>query len=66
MARTFAPGRHRVLVLASLAQCCPVCQGRRAVQDTTTAGPVPCPHCLQGLPVVHLPMYQDTPRGTPA
>lgn len=50
-----------VLVLASLPQLCVVCSGHRAV--STATGPVPCPHCVGGLPVLHLPMRQDSPRG---
>jgi hypothetical protein len=64
MARASRPGRHRVLVLASLPRLCPLCDGHRAVR--TAAGQVPCPHCVDGLPVVHLPMRQDTPRGASA
>jgi hypothetical protein len=65
MARTSSPGRHRVLVLASLPQVCVCCAGTRSMRNAD-GGNTPCPHCVDGLPVVHLPMRQDTPRGATA
>jgi len=45
-------------------RCCVVCSGRRAV--STATGQLPCPHCVGGIPVVHLPARQESPRGTSA
>jgi hypothetical protein len=62
MARAHRQGAGRTLVLASLPQCCVVCRGTRSVRNTVS-GPIPCPHCVTGMPVAHLPWRQDIPRG---
>lgn len=59
---------RRTLVLACLPKFCPVCSGDGQVQRLDFAapqdyGPVPCPRCTEHLPVLHLPMRRDLPRG---
>lgn len=62
-------GGRRTLVLASAPHACAVCAGTRRVQlvappGLTGGGPMACPHCCTPrLPVAHLPMRPDTPRG---
>lgn len=64
----------RILVLQSLPSLCAVCggkQGLRVVHGTSPSGAkrgatTRCPHCVDRLPVVHLPMRVDVPRGDAA
>jgi hypothetical protein len=58
---------QRVLVVASHPQHCPVCRGDREVNALVLGhpldyGPVQCPHCREGLPVLHFPIRRDLPR----
>lgn len=60
------PGRF--LIAASAPRFCPVCSGERAVRLVRVdrvrgAGRVRCPHCVDHMPVVHLPIREDHPRG---
>jgi len=61
---------NRAVVLASLPQCCLICKGDRQVglgiqwptpdsPISLASPPVPCPHCIDGIPIVHLPHYVD-------
>jgi hypothetical protein len=67
--------KHRALVLATLPALCPVCDGRRKVRlvrgvqpltGATPGGGTRCPHCVDQMPVVHLPFRADHPRGDAA
>lgn len=64
----------RVLVLASLPACCVVCDGDRklylvrgtSLTGAAAGGGTRCPHCVDQVPVVHLPIREDRPRGDAA
>lgn len=60
------PGRF--LIAASAPRFCPVCGGERVVRLVRVdrvrgAGRVRCVHCVDRIPVIHLPFRTDHPRG---
>lgn len=61
----------RVLILQSLPTCCVICRGGRQVQVVAGENPLTgrkrgrtrCPHCVDSIPVAHLPIRIDIPKG---
>lgn len=57
----------RLVVAASLPKFCLLCAGEREVRIVRLdrirgAGRAQCPHCVSGLPVLHLRFRTDVPR----
>jgi hypothetical protein len=62
----------RHLVVASRPDLCAVCAGSRRLRLVAGTNPLTgaqpgsttrCPHCTDGIPIVHLPWRSEPPRG---
>lgn len=62
------PKTSRHLVVASAPRYCAVCAGDLAmrlvrIDRARGAVRVRCPHCIDRIPVLHLPLRDEHPRG---